>query len=83
MNRLHLPFLYPNTKFCVLCYSLSLPVIQNITCLMKILTDNKFNVEGLTRLKTWKNASVAPAVGHLCIIDLYGGVAVLQLILKM
>ena len=50
---------------------------------MKILTNNKLNVEGFSWLKTWKNAAVVPAVGHLHILDLYGGVAVHQLILKM
>ena len=50
---------------------------------MKALTNNKLNGEGLSRVKMWENAAVDPAVSHLGIVDLYGGVTVRQLIFIM
>ena len=69
--------------FSVLSDSPSLPVMQHINCLMKTLTNNKLNVEGLYRVQFWENAAVDPAVSHLRVVDLYGGVTVHQLVFIM
>lgn len=47
------------------------------------LTNNKFNVEFLSWLKTWKLTGVVSTVTHLYISDDYGGVTVLQFFMRI
>lgn len=74
-----IPFI--SASYCVCsCDGENMSLISGLNCLMNTLTYNKNN-EGV--LFSWESACVTSVVVHLCVEDFYGGIAVLQFILKV